>query len=65
MPGHGRRDAEFGLSRALLYEWRRTGLIRTRTVVAPGAVRGITFIDRLSVLSLIENGEGNNHKPMN
>ena len=65
MPGHGRRDAEFQISRALFYEWRRKGLIRTRTVLAPGAVRGVTFIDRLSVLALIENAEANDHKPMN
>ena len=59
MPGHGRRDGEFGLSRALLYEWRRKGLIRTRTVKAPGAVRGVTFVDRRSVLDLIEGDESN------
>lgn len=40
-------------------------MIRTRTVLAPGAVRGVTFIDRLSVLALIENAEANDHKPMN
>ena len=61
MPGHGRRDGEFGLSRALLYAWRRKGLIRTRTVKAPGTVRGVTFVDRRSVLALIEGGEPNDY----
>jgi hypothetical protein len=28
-------------------------------------VRGITFIDRLSVLALIENAEANDHKSIN
>jgi len=65
MPAHGKRDEEFSLSRALLYQWRSEGLIRTHTIKAHGAVRGITFIDRLSVLALIENAEANDHKPMN
>ena len=59
MPKHRERDPEFGLSRALLYQWRKEGRIKTRTVKSPGAIRGVTFINRNSVLSLIESGEEN------
>jgi len=36
-----------------------------RRTIEHVVVRGITFIDRLSVLALIENAEANDHKPMN
>lgn len=59
MPKHGERDPEFGLSRALLYQWRKDSRIKTRTVKSPGTVRGVTFVNRASVLKLIESGEEN------
>ena len=59
MPKHGERDSEFGLSRALLYQWRKEGRIKTRTVKAPGTIRGVTFVNRLSVIQLIESGDSN------
>jgi hypothetical protein len=62
MPKHGERDPEFGLSRALLYKWRKEGRIKTRTVKSASSIRGVTFVNRQSVIQLIESGKENQYK---
>jgi hypothetical protein len=62
MPKKGSKDPEFGLSRSLLYKWRKIGLISTMTITQPGCSRGITYIERKSLLKLIEAGKPNHAK---
>ncbi len=53
LPRNGEKLA--GISRAAIYRLMREGLIKGKRICRPGSKKGFTFVDRNSIINLINN----------